>query len=403
MVYTKSIAAVIVSLRCSTAAMVVILSSCANAQQQPSPVEMADTIKSTFQSLPGLHVKWSSSRQTHTELDAKISPIVAHRYQDDEFAISGDRLLRRHRHPYGESVIEWVYVLKNQTLYWQSNQYNNSRPDIAVPRSNYTISTIPDHMWDNLHEGNIYNECIGSPFYDGNRIGAWQTYASYHRLNISKYQPPHSFSVEAALRSGDYRTLADKERIGGLDCWVVEAPGRDKLWLAVDQGLAVVQREVRWTPDGPLQCRYRNDDFRHVGNKIWLPYTVRRDMMVYPKNHPEIPPETIHISDSAKVRSVQVGSLPDKLFEYTPPLGSYAVDDRILLNGERVTLNYRWGETPEDTERYLQESLRRFEEHHAWAQRWRSGFRWSGVIGSLLLVGLVFGIIRRSSRLKHSG
>ncbi len=85
----------------------------------------------------------------------------------------------------------------------------------------------------------------------------------------------------ADLDFAEYREVG-VERVAGERCVVIERPGLDKIWLAVEKDCPVVRREWHWLPGGPLKRRIVVDRFRPSPNGMWLPEAG--SMEVFPRS-----------------------------------------------------------------------------------------------------------------------
>ena len=82
---------------------------------------------------------------------------------------------------------------------------------------------------------------------------------------------PDSYDVEKAV------VLKDTVEIDGRPCRVVSIKGRDKMWVDVGRGFALVKREIRDENENVLLQRTFNSDWVKVGPGMWLPQTSVRE------------------------------------------------------------------------------------------------------------------------------
>ncbi|MBI1902783.1 MAG: hypothetical protein HYS13_16925 [Planctomycetia bacterium] len=99
------------------------------------------------------------------------------------------------------------------------------------------------------------------------------------------YWPVHEFSLNEKDHLYLPRSIEGQapfvhptlEKIDEHLCHVVEAPGKDKLWVDCSKNFALIQREVRFGPNQPLRVRTVATGWQKVGANLWLPQHITRD------------------------------------------------------------------------------------------------------------------------------
>lgn len=197
-----------------------------------------------------------------------------------------------------------------------------------------------------IEQSNIYFEGIGSFFYDGRELDVW-------RRRGDKYgrDPKHPFSILAALESEPYRVRGKKEVVEGVGCWVLEVPGRDRIWLDPGHGFAVVKREWLWDDGKTPMFRWLNSDFKEVVPGLWWPMRARRDVVTHVDRNTSGGGQ-VTVTNNVRVLTVLVNNVPDTVFSLTFPLGTRVLDDTRARgkDGQRLIVSYAVGGTPETTE-----------------------------------------------------
>ena len=77
---------------------------------------------------------------------------------------------------------------------------------------------------------------------------------------------PRTFGVEAALKTGTYRLIADDGR-----SVTVVAGEKDKLVLSREHGYTVQRRTWRWDDDRPIECDIVNSEWKQFADGQWYP------------------------------------------------------------------------------------------------------------------------------------
>lgn len=139
------------------------------------------------------------------------------------------------------------------------------------------------------------------------------------------------WALHKALQNEDCRVQDSLETVGEHRCVVIEIPGRDKLWLDVDRGCAVIRRERQWEGKWTI---YENSDFREFGDCIWLPWKLHR--VIHHGVGPILTKEeqaSLLVQSTQTVERMEVNHVPDEMFVFKPEPGMLIYD---------VERNKRW-------------------------------------------------------------
>ncbi len=118
-----------------------------------------------------------------------------------------------------------------------------------------------------------------------------------------------SFFLSDVLRDPDYEVAGDAE-LDGVQCTIVENPGKDRLWVDANRGV-LVHRETFEDGSEEPGASYSLSRFREVCPGLWLPFRILR-------HHRLAKYSVVH-----EVQSYQVNGDFSELFEFVPPPGSY--------------------------------------------------------------------------------
>jgi hypothetical protein len=123
-----------------------------------------------------------------------------------------------------------------------------------------------------------------------------------------------------------YKILPKTETVSGMDCWVLEWPGMDRLWVAPTRDYAVVRRAYCWGPSKPLRLDVTHADYREVKPGFWLPFSTIEDKYADIRagsvKEAEWGKIAAHIEN--KVTSLTVDNLEDSFFDSTCLAGLYS-------------------------------------------------------------------------------
>jgi hypothetical protein len=124
--------------------------------------------------------------------------------------------------------------------------------------------------------------------------------------------------LPAIAASEKYRVLPEQELVGETWCHVLEYPGRDKLWIDLDRGCAVLVREMYGPNPGQLFQRIEASGHREVKPGIWVPARFRN--MVPGVRDPK---DNQTVDSILNVINVRINEdVSDDLFRFEPLPGS---------------------------------------------------------------------------------
>jgi hypothetical protein len=117
--------------------------------------------------------------------------------------------------------------------------------------------------------------------YFGDMIGSRIPVASVTMSRTVAAPSDEPYDLDQVLASDLYEVVGT-ETVAGERCTIIERAGHDRIWLANDKAFAVVRREWRWSPGGPLKRRIANEKFQAIGRGAWLPYVCRMEIFSHP-------------------------------------------------------------------------------------------------------------------------
>lgn len=123
-----------------------------------------------------------------------------------------------------------------------------------------------------------------------------------------------------------YRVLLKPELVDGVECWVVEWPGMDRLWVDPKRGFAVRRRTYAWGLNGPLRLDIVNKDYQEVKEGLWLPFTQIETRYFNPKYRQPGLAGKVRFKAVYKVKSIEFDQLTDAFFDITLPPGTWVLD-----------------------------------------------------------------------------
>ncbi len=128
-------------------------------------------------------------------------------------------------------------------------------------------------------------------------------------------------------------TVADGlERVGQVDCAVVEAATFQKLWLDPNKAFALRRREEH-LPGGALSLRTEYDDFAEVANGVWMPKEIARTVFVLPTS--EFPREHhgkpfLQVTD--RIKTIEANrDEHDEYLQFNPEQDAVVFDEQTGL------------------------------------------------------------------------
>jgi hypothetical protein len=361
-----------------------------------SPESIAERVQGAFASLKSLQVKWENKSEALLDLPEKDAIRFA-LYHRDEFAIAGDKVFRHwvHYRATGDPMSrdEMKYLIDGGIRKSQSIDYENpKKPKVH----NFEILRGTDEVLATTHQVNVYMECIGTPYYDGNYLDVWRRHALHEKTRAGGVNATHPFSLVGALRSGKYTVRSDEEVVNGTPCLVVELPGMDKLWLDAGRGFALVQREWNWGVGMPVMMRFNNSSFQQVVPGLWLPKVTVRELLAAPKyaEHAGL----VQVRNTCTVTELRVNDVPDSVFSLEPHPDGLIIDNTKLKDpAPNDMLVYQAGTTPEMTQMSLDAAVA--EVAHRKHQAWYTGLI---ILANLALVAAIVGFFLVRWRLRKA-
>lgn len=315
------------------------------------PVPSLDTIVGSLQrSIDGIE-SFRVSYSVRTVYDGVRDGPSANRPSSEVFAFDKSGKFFRHRRRWSENQDgqgEWT-----EERHVFDGERTGSQTVVTTPPRSPVIEpgTIMPDLQDGLVlQANVYMEGIGSPHYDGQYLDIWRRQRTEN--------PPVKFSLPDALNNGEYRVVANYERIGDHNCVALEYPGRDKLWLDVDRGYALVQREWNWNGTTALMVRYRNSDFQQEMETLWLPRRVVKESFARPTGEAQAAAQRTRI-DTCIADRIEVNSVDAALFSISFPPDTAVHDASRLPKSDKghPVVEYQVGATPEETQQRLDGAL----------------------------------------------
>jgi hypothetical protein len=204
-------------------------------------------------------------------------------------------------------------------------------------------------------ERGFFFECIGYPQRELNEprsIVMWHRQMCASRLETS---PADSYvdDIVSCLASAQYGlvVLPDSSRLS------LVGPA-DSIVLDRDRGFAVVQRDIAWFDDGPLQLTLYGTDFREIASGVWLPQTIHIKRFPAPVPGSTMsgkPGQTIVITAAGMAS----GPFPDSQFVLSPAPGMQVSDLTAMKGpeGEWEEVNYTWADSTEESGRRLDQAV----------------------------------------------
>lgn len=132
--------------------------------------------------------------------------------------------------------------------------------------------------------------------------------------------------VEVAKSEAYCDVRPRQELIEGRWCHVLERPGRDRLWLDVERGCALMARETHASTTGRLAQRMELGGHREVSPGIWFPMWMTNIQYDHDASDPE---KQRRIWKHARhdVLEVRINDVEDSAFAWEPPPGALRIMD----------------------------------------------------------------------------
>lgn len=132
-----------------------------------------------------------------------------------------------------------------------------------------------------------------------------------------------------------YRVHDEPVVLDGVECWILEWEGMDKLWIDLERG-KLLRRTYHWSPGGPKNCDFVQRDFREVKPGLWVPFEQIVDQ--YANVHVEDMSlwDQVACRTTNRLNKLEFDQPHDELFEVRLPINTMVHDSRRRLE-YRVT------------------------------------------------------------------
>lgn len=188
------------------------------------------------------------------------------------------------------------------------------------------------------------------------------------------------YVLRDVAQSADYSVVdSEQECVFGRWCHILEHPGRDRLWLDVERGCALLARETIGTA-GALQRRVELADHIQLTDEVWLPRRLRNIEYDYLAAIESERQRRVQ-DTTAEVLHAVVNDVDYSLFQYRPSAGSLEMSATTALR-QAVPGGLDHLETLVDFVR-------------AGADTSSAGFGWIGTIVALLPVPIIPVVVMR--------
>jgi hypothetical protein len=132
--------------------------------------------------------------------------------------------------------------------------------------------------------------------------------------------------LPSSLSSGVAKVLPQLERIGTNECHIVDVEGRDRLWIDVNCGFALLKRVTRYQSTGDLRRELLTDGWTEVTPGLWLPSQIEVNYYCSPADHPD---KAGTISSKISIQITYLThELSDDMFRVDFPDGTVVTDVR---------------------------------------------------------------------------
>jgi hypothetical protein len=218
---------------------------------QLSVSQVRDNIRAYYATLKALEVKYDE----HTvpiNFDGELLTNVAH-----HFAFKGEKRLN--------SLVPQKESAKTATGYVLA--FNEQHQENYTPQ--FKTATIDDGKQPML-DIDGYSLALGIPLADRERATA----------------PTSSFFLPYALDVGKWTLRPQLESINGSNCYVLDSPKGQSIWVDPELGFAMRMRQIRYVLQDvpvnqwPMDICYRYSEFKKCDDETWLPMQISIDNYV---------------------------------------------------------------------------------------------------------------------------
>jgi hypothetical protein len=123
----------------------------------------------------------------------------------------------------------------------------------------------------------------------------------------------------------DKYIFRDSETIDGRQCWVIEWPEHDKMWIDPECGWAIRKRVHWYQREKVREWELVNRDFKEIKPGLWLPMTQVETRFGYVSSHPKEKWDKPFYRNTYKVADLAL-EVPTERFNFSPPVGAFVTD-----------------------------------------------------------------------------
>ena len=124
---------------------------------------------------------------------------------------------------------------------------------------------------------------------------------------------------------GSYHVGPVREKVDGVDCWLVEWPGMDRFFVAPQLGFAIPRREYCFGLGKPLKIGFHHRDYREVRPGLWLPFSQTENRYC-PLSEPAALWGKVASESEYQLNAIEFDNVPDSLFDIKLPQGTVVYD-----------------------------------------------------------------------------
>jgi hypothetical protein len=142
--------------------------------------------------------------------------------------------------------------------------------------------------------------------------------------------PADPYVLKEVASSESYTQVRPRlESVAGRWCHVLERPGKDRLWIDVERGCALMARETHAATTGRLAQRIELGGHREVRPGIWFPMEMTNIRYDHDASGEE---KQGRVWKNAKheVLEVHINDVDDAVFQWEPPPGALCLPDDTL-------------------------------------------------------------------------
>jgi hypothetical protein len=123
-------------------------------------------------------------------------------------------------------------------------------------------------------------------------------------------------------------SVVRRDLMDGRDCYVLERPGHDRIWVDAERNYSILRRESIDPLSGTPSVIIRATGHHDVGSGIWAPLNITLTRLLLPAN--PSPGGAQMFESRIQLGVVQVNeAVPDSLFEFRPLPGSLSFNASV--------------------------------------------------------------------------